>query len=141
MEIKDFLKEQGANIFTVTIILLTLIVLFKMFGVNFNPIKDSHIEKVVTIESFSSKINKYNLVSKITPESICNTQASQNPQIIHDWCGSLTPSNCTKTTCCILLDGSKCVGGNENGPTFHTENGKNVDYNYYNHKLGCFGKC
>ena len=84
MEIKDFLKEQGANIFTVTIILLTLIVLFKMFGVNFNPIKDSHIEKVVTIESFSSKINKYNLVSKITPESICNTQASQNPQIIHD---------------------------------------------------------
>lgn len=48
-----FLASQGANILTLVVMFLTVIVLFKMIGVDFNPKIDKHIAKVVTVESMS----------------------------------------------------------------------------------------
>ena len=52
-------------------------------------------------------------------------------------CSQLTHENCNKTSCCVVLNGMKCVAGNKDGPTFQTApNGKNImiDYYYYQNK-------
>ena len=49
-----FFASQGANILTLVVMFLTVIVLFKIIGVDFNPKVDKHIAKVVTVESMTS---------------------------------------------------------------------------------------
>ena len=45
------------------------------------------------------------------------------------------------TDCCVLLNGTKCVAGNINGPTYLTENGKEIDQLYFYYKDICYGNC
>ena len=73
---------------------------------------------------------------------------AENPSQEDDWCKSLVSGkNCTSTSCCVLLNGTKCVGGSSKGPTFLTMNGKNIDFDYFNYKsqndgsVQCRGKC
>ena len=125
----NFLKDNWPHIFTVVIIFITLIVIFQTLGVNFNPKKDSEIQKVVTIEKFDN-------ASETIPASHDN-----NLNKIHKTCKSLSTDACSNASYCVLLDGNKCVGGNKSGPTYLTENGESVDYDYYHHKKLCKGKC
>ena len=49
-----FFKTHGANILSLTILFVTVLVLFNILGVDFNPdagVK-KHISKIVTMESF-----------------------------------------------------------------------------------------
>ena len=56
---------------------------------------------------------------------------AEDPSQEDDWCKSLiSGKNCTSTSCCVLLNGTKCVGGSSKGPTFLTNNGKNIDFDY-----------
>lgn len=48
-----FFASQGPNILTLVVMFLTVIVLFKMLGVDFDPEVDKHVAKVVTVESMS----------------------------------------------------------------------------------------
>jgi len=55
-------------------------------------------------------------------------------------CNKLTTSNCKSSSCCVLLNGTKCVAGGAKGPTFQTDssgNSINADFYYYQNK--CFG--
>lgn len=55
-------------------------------------------------------------------------------------CGKLTKSNCKTMDCCVLLNGTKCVTGDEHGPTFasdHKSDKPGDDYWYY--KRDCYG--
>ena len=55
-------------------------------------------------------------------------------------CGKLTKSNCKTMDCCVLLNGAKCVTGDEHGPTFasdHKSDKPGDDYWYY--KGDCYG--
>jgi hypothetical protein len=58
-------------------------------------------------------------------------------------CGALDANVCASTSCCVLLGGSKCVAGNENGPSNVANYGDpfvlNKDLYYYQGK--CFGNC
>jgi len=58
-------------------------------------------------------------------------------------CNELPSNECASTNCCVLLGGSKCVSGNENGPTYKTNYGdiflRNKDFYYYQGK--CYGNC
>jgi hypothetical protein len=58
-------------------------------------------------------------------------------------CNQLASNECASTNCCVLLGGSKCVSGNENGPFYKTNYGdvflRNKDYYYYQGK--CYGNC
>jgi len=120
----SFFVEQGANILTVVIIFLALLTLFSILGVNFNPVVNKSVEKVVTIESFGDAIDA---------DGGC--RKSSNPADIHDYCKSIkVKKNCTATSCCIYLNDKKCVAGNHRGPTYHTENGKDIDVDYYTHR-------
>ena len=128
---KVFLKEQGPNILTVVVVFITLLGLFAILGVNFDPVVDKHVEKVVTIESFGPSSRA---------ESACDKYHS-DPMKIDSWCQTLSKKGCVATSCCVLLNGEKCAGGSRTGPTFHTSNGKDVDYDHYHHRGDCIGNC
>jgi len=58
-------------------------------------------------------------------------------------CNSISPDQCASTDCCVLFGGTKCVAGNENGPTFksnYTDLFVTNKDSYY-HKGSCYGNC
>lgn len=65
------------------------------------------------------------------------------PAQTEEYCRSLDVNTCSSTSCCVLLGGSKCVAGNERGPTYKNNYGdfllRNKDAYYYNGK--CYGNC
>jgi hypothetical protein len=58
-------------------------------------------------------------------------------------CKKLTDKNCENISCCVLLNGTKCVTGDQHGPTFESDHRSTTpgdDYWYY--KKSCYGgKC
>ena len=77
-------------------------------------------------------------LSDITGESLCSIYASK-PEELNNKCGELTEKNCNSTSCCLWLNGQKCVSGSANGPTFRTTGGKNIDIKYYSYKNNLVG--
>ena len=71
------------------------------------------------------------------------TQNKNDKFAIEEKCGALDLNTCASTSCCTLIGGQKCVGGNENGPTnpaSYTDFAlKNKDFYYYQGK--CYGNC
>jgi len=71
------------------------------------------------------------------------TQNKNDKFAIEEKCGALDLNTCASTSCCTLIGGQKCVGGNENGPTnpaSYTDLAlKNKDFYYYQGK--CYGNC
>lgn len=59
---------------------------------------------------------------------------------IDEKCKALSKENCNLPSCCILLNGTKCVSGDANGPTYLTDQGNAIDYYYYLHRNQCYGK-
>ena len=63
--------------------------------------------------------------------SFCDVYKN-NPSELEKKCNTFNKSACGSSSCCVWLNGEKCVAGDGNGPTFHTSSsGKpiNVDYN------------
>lgn len=131
MNIADFLKKQWPSILTVVITFLTLILVFQILGVNFSPVEDKHIEKIVTIESFDTDPSQ-----EVIPDN-----NDHDHKTLHDTCTTHSKRACKTASYCVLLDGESCVGGNRHGPSYLTKNGNKVDYKYYYHKHKCYGKC
>lgn len=126
----DFLQKYWPSILTVVVIFLTLLTAFKMMGVNFEPIEDKRITKVVTIESFESRAD---------PETVAKI-SGKDPAGLHSACTSISKKSCGVASYCVLLNGEQCVGGNASGPTYLTNDGAKVDYKYYMHQGKCYGK-
>ena len=65
-----------------------------------------------------------------------------NNRNLEESCNKLTYDNCNKVSCCVHINGDKCVSGTKLGPTIKREKNKdkiNVDYYYYKNK--CLGNC
>jgi hypothetical protein len=66
-----------------------------------------------------------------------------SPIKIEQECGKLEKDSCASTSCCVLLGGSRCVGGNEKGPTMKANYSDitilNRDHYFYKGK--CYGNC
>ena len=76
--VKSFLKKYWPSILTVVVTFLTLIIAFKILDVNFNPVVNKKIEKIVTVETFSSSpsIESLEKISKADPQEqdrLCRT--------------------------------------------------------------------
>ena len=71
------------------------------------------------------------------------TQEKHSPVAIDTMCQTMDKDKCASTSCCVLLGGAKCVGGNEKGPTMNGHYKdvtiQNRDYYYYQGK--CHGNC
>ena len=49
-----FFASHGPNILTLVVLFLSVIVLFKIIGIDFAPRVDKHISKIVTVESMNT---------------------------------------------------------------------------------------
>lgn len=95
-----------------------------------------YLSKTTGLSSTSSISPPYNL------GGICN-QYKDQPLLLEEACQKLNGNICASTSCCVLLGGSKCVSGNERGPTVKSNYSDlfvlNRDYYYYQGK--CYGNC
>lgn len=66
-----------------------------------------------------------------------------NPEKVEEICNSLSADKCTKSSCCVLLGGQKCVAGKEHGPSKQANYSDvfvlNKDFYHYRDK--CYGNC
>ena len=73
---------------------------------------------------------------------LCNYYKNQ-PMQLEAACQKLDKNTCASTSCCVLLGGSKCVSGKEQGPTVKSNFSdlyvRNRDFYYYQGK--CYGNC
>ena len=102
---------------------------FNVFAVIKNP--SSSIE-----ELYGHK----GLLNSDFKEDIC-TKYQGDFETINKKCRQLSATNCKIPECCVLLNGTKCVAGNINGPTFLTKDGKKADQLYFYYKEQCYGNC
>ena len=71
-------------------------------------------------------------------EDICIKNAGDY-QTLDVKCKALSNDNCSLPSCCVLINGTKCVAGDAKGPTYLTDQGDEIDYNYYLHRNKCYG--
>lgn len=62
-----------------------------------------------------------------------------NSASLKESCTKLTKKNCNATSCCVVLNGNKCVAGNQDGPTFKTDSGEDIPVDYYYYQNKCYG--
>lgn len=140
----DFNRNDILNIFIIVIIILALLIFIEISNIDLNTEQSNKkIVQVVNIEALTSKKD-----SSTPKKEAPNTTINLNP--ISDFCksssdslkkscGKLTKKNCNATTCCVMLNGEKCVAGNQDGPTFKTESGKDITIDYYYYQNKCYG--
>ena len=102
-EVSEFLKTYWPSIMSVVVAFLTLIIVFQIVGMNFTPVEDKHIEKVVTIESFDTEPSQ---------EAIEKTNRGDLAKL-HKVCGDFGKRACKSASYCVLLGGKdtepRCV--------------------------------
>ena len=146
----DFLRSDVLNIFIGVIVIFALIIFIEISNINLNPdAENKKVVQVVNIEALKNKqTNKEDKEDKEDKVEPPNTSINLDP--VSDFCKSnsaslkesctkLTKKNCNSTTCCIVLNGKKCVAGNQDGPTFKTESGEDVNIDYYYYQNKCYG--
>ena len=120
----SFLAAHGAAILTVVVILLTMITAFHIAGVSFKKPGHEVVEKVVTIETFTNDDQVHDCAS-----------LKGKPHEAEDWCGKLSHMACGMARCCGWLEPAGgepvCVAGDEEGPTFHSRDGKRTEVKGY----------
>ena len=162
-DFKSYFSENGESIISLSVLLFSIILLFSIYGVKIDDGKHRKLKKEVTIESFNADAYNENDIKKVETEgkNIINKDPAiiskfskldsdnvdvafcQNDMSSHEKdanCKKLTKGNCTNVGCCVLLNGEKCVGGSESGPTYLNEDGKDIDVQYYKFKDMCKGK-
>ena len=137
----DFNRNDILNVFIIVIIILALLIFIEISNIDLNAKQSNKkVVQVVNIEALTSKNNS----KKEAP----NTSINLNPltdfcksssDSLKKSCAKLTTKNCNSTTCCVMLNGEKCVAGNQDGPTFKTESGKDITVDYYYYQNKCYG--
>uniref|UniRef100_A0A6C0ER07 Uncharacterized protein n=1 Tax=viral metagenome TaxID=1070528 RepID=A0A6C0ER07_9ZZZZ len=111
--------------YTLNIFIVTIVILFIIFCITYKPSITEGIDDTLNIN---------------TSDSFCKSHTGSSGTL-NESCGKLTKSNCVSTTCCVFLNGDKCVAGTQEGPTYNTDDKgrtKDIDYYYYQNK--CYGK-
>ena len=98
------------------------------------------LKKIVEPPVLSDACSKKGLLNSSFKDDICVKYMGNNVAL-NEKCQELSGDNCKIPDCCVLVNGSKCIAGSINGPTFLTEDGETSDYSYYFHKNKCYGDC
>lgn len=124
----NFIRKYWPTVFTFVVIFIFVITLFEILNFNINGIE---INRSNQREPFGpSSSNEF--IEKIN---------EHDPVKLNDICKSFSNDACNNSSFCVLLNGEKCVGGSSTGPTFLTDNGKDINMKYYIHKDRCMGEC
>ena len=122
--VKNFLKTYWPSILTVVVTFLTLITAFNILDINFNKTVNKKVEKIVTVEAFSSS------PSLGSVEDVAKGDLLKQDQL----CKTFSVDTANKSGMCVCLDGKRPVGGSATGPTYLTDKGKKVDYDFYTYR-------
>lgn len=101
-----------------------------------------YLSRLTQYDDKSAQVVDY--AGRVPPPAGGFCAANKNNTIeIETQCGKIGKDACASTSCCVLLGGSKCVAGNEAGPTMKANYSDisvlNRDYYYYQGK--CYGNC
>jgi hypothetical protein len=137
-----FDRSDVLNIFVIVTVIFALIIFIDISNINLNPEPtNKKVVQVVNIEAL--KNNNENDEKEMTNTSIDLNPVSDfcksSSDSLKKSCNKLTKKNCNSTSCCIVLNGEKCVAGNQDGPTFKTESGKDITVDYYYYQNKCYG--
>lgn len=114
---------------------------------NYNPAYVPTYEDSVYFSTIDDKtiIVPENGTQIISPEiagGFCSAYASL-PSKLEEACNKIDNNSCGSTSCCVLVGGTRCMAGNETGPTnkaiYSDLTLLNKDYYYYQGK--CYGNC
>ena len=140
----DFSRSNVLNIFIGVIVIFALIIFIEVSNLNLNTDQvNKKVVQVVNIEALKNNIK--DKTNKVEPP---NTSINLNPvsdfcksssSSLKESCSKLTKKNCNSTSCCIMLNGEKCVAGNQDGPTFKTNSGEDITVDYYYYQNKCYG--
>ena len=129
------------------IILISILIFINLNNITFDSSQNKKLIKVGVMEAMDKMgreedrgvhLNDDNSSTSIKMDpagDFCNTHTGSSHTLIES-CGKLTNQNCNLTSCCVVLNGKKCVPGNKDGPTFKTLKGEpiEIDYYYYQNK-------
>ena len=97
---------------------------------------------------YLSNLSNYSQISNITlaptisgslGTGFCSTTTDSS--IILAKCSGLDSNTCSSMSCCNVLEGGKCVGGNQNGPSFPNMITGIINRDYYYYQGKCYGSC
>ena len=136
----DFSRSNILNIFIGVVVIFALIIFIDVSNINLNPEPtNKKVVQVVNIETLKNNNDEkeaQNTTINLNPVSdFCKSSSDS----LKTSCGKLTKKNCNSTSCCIMLNGEKCVAGNQDGPTFKTESGEDIIIDYYYYQNKCYG--
>jgi len=128
------------------IVLISILIFINVNNITFGSSQNKKLIKVGVMEAMDKMGNtdlQVHLSDDDSSTSIkmdpagdfCSTHTGSSRTLIES-CGKLTNQNCNLTSCCVMLNGKKCVPGNKDGPTFKTLKGEpvEIDYYYYQNK-------
>lgn len=131
------ISKNYSNI-TLTIIVILACVSVVIF--NHNRLLNHYIKKQIN----SAGIEGMTIPSlDFSPDtSFCN-KYQRNPNSLEGACKKLTNENCKMSSCCVLVNGSKCSAGGASGPIYKTDDkGQPMQLDNYYYKNKCYGtKC
>jgi hypothetical protein len=132
----DFSRNNVLNIFIGVIFIFALIIFMDVININLNTEESNKkVVQVVNIEALKNNNDTDTSIDLNPISDFCKSGSDS----LKTSCGKLTKKNCNSTTCCIMLNGEKCVAGNEDGPTFKTESGEDINIDYYYYQNKCYG--
>jgi len=87
--------------------------------------------------------NKYYDTVLINDTDFILQNSNNLDNLDNNTCNNLDNNACKMTGCCVSLGGTKCVAGNEQGPTmkYNYSNYLVKDRDYYFYKNKCYGNC
>jgi hypothetical protein len=93
------------------------------------------IPKIPDISFYmTDSCNKKSIVTSDYKDDFCK---SDDLAVIENKCSSLSKETCNIPTCCILINGTRCIAGDVKGPSFFTDH----DFFYYRNKCYPEGGC
>jgi hypothetical protein len=93
-----------------------------------------------TVITTNPCMGSFALINSEFSIDICK-EYGDNYTDLNEKCKKISTTNCTLTDCCVLIDGEKCRAGSSAGPNFSTEDGVDIDYEFYLYKNNCYGAC
>jgi len=122
------------------IILISILIFINLNNITFGSSQNKKLIKVGVMEAMDTMDLQVDLKDprstsiKVDPAGdFCATHTGSSQTLIES-CGKLTNQNCNLTSCCVMLNGKKCVPGNKDGPTFKSLNGAPIEIDYYYYK-------
>ena len=131
-----FIFNNFFSIMFLTILLFGTLIIFSFLNDKFKNIPPYSEDTTDTDNKILKQINVETFTNEMSGKSFCSTFQSF-PTQLREKCNDLGKNGCHIPPCCVLRNGTDCVPGDQHGPTFLTELGKEIKTLFFNHQ----GKC